>query len=164
MNAVLDARANPDDGRIAHLLTLDGGDVGPSSQRWVCLSAPGGRLQVDIMEEEDIDGWLPIIKPGWLRPPDQAPPKEWSRWAGTEPQEADPELDDLTRAELAELSGPAAVVAETLDQWVRELHGVHGSLRHGAGLFLDLLAAAGHRVTPIDPGPPLDQLLPPPKD
>lgn len=35
---------------------------------------------------------------------------------------------------------------------------------HDAGLFLDLLAGAepvGYRVTPIDPGPPLDQLLNP---
>lgn len=87
----------------------------------------------------------------------------YPRWAGTEPQEVDPELDDLTRAELADLPGPAAVVASVLDDWLSRMHGIlSGS--HNAGLFLSLLAARGYRVTPIDPGPPLEQLLPPPKD
>ncbi len=80
------------------------------------------------------------------------------------PREADVEdLDGLTRAELAELGGAPPVVASVLDDWLARVHGIlSGS--HNAGLFLDLLAARGYQVTPIDPGPPLDELLPPPQD
>lgn len=75
----------------------------------------------------------------------------------------DPDLDWLTRDQLAELDGPAYTVACVLDDWNRQLHGVISS-HHGAGLFLDLLAAEGWRVTPIDPGPPIGELLPPPTE
>jgi len=86
------------------------------------------------------------------------------RWAGTEPADyPDPDLDDLTREQLAEMDGPARAVADVLDDWVCRRHGILSS-HHGVGLFLDLLAAEGWRVTPIDPGPPLDQLLPPATD
>lgn len=68
------------------------------------------------------------------------------------------DLDRLTRAQLGELDGPAATVADVLDEWLVRLHGVTSS-SHGAGLFLDLLAAEGWRVTAIDPGPSLDELL-----
>jgi len=72
------------------------------------------------------------------------------------------DLDTLTRADLAELSGPAYTVACVLDDWNRQHNGViSGS--HGAGLFLDLLAAEGYRVTPIVV-PTLDRLLPPPTE
>lgn len=71
----------------------------------------------------------------------------------------DPDLDDLTRGELAELDGPAATVADVLDDWVARRFGITSSA-HGVGLFLDLLAADGYRVTPIDPGPPIEDLLP----
>lgn len=65
-------------------------------------------------------------------------------WGYIREQEPDPEqdLDNLTRDQLAELSGPAAHVAAVLDEWLHRLHGVTSS-SHGAGLFLDLLAARG---------------------
>lgn len=75
----------------------------------------------------------------------------------------DPGLDTLSRADLAEVGGPAYTVACVLDDWNRQLHGVVSS-HHGAGLFLDLLAAEGWRVIPIDPGPSLDELLGPPTE
>lgn len=77
--------------------------------------------------------------------------------------DVDDDLDMLTRAELAELPGPARAVADVLDEWTIRRHGIASS-HHGAGLFLDLLAAEGWRVEPIDPGPPLDELLPPSVD
>lgn len=76
----------------------------------------------------------------------------------------DPDLDTLTRADLAELAHlPAAAVADVLDDWLLRAHGITSS-GHNVGLFLDLLAAAGFQVTPIDPGPPIGSLLPPPKE
>jgi hypothetical protein len=72
------------------------------------------------------------------------------------------DLDALRRSDLAELDGPAYTVACVLDDWNRRLHGVISS-DHGAGLFLDLLAAEGWRVEPIVV-PTLDQLLPPPTE
>lgn len=73
------------------------------------------------------------------------------------------DLDTLTRADLAERDGPAYTVACVLDDWNRRLHGVISG-HHGAGLFLDLLAVEGWRVTPIGPLLTLDQLLPPPTE
>lgn len=73
------------------------------------------------------------------------------------------DLDALTRSDLAELDGPAYTVACVLDDWNHRLNGLTSS-SHGAGLFLDLLAAEGWRVTPIGPLPSLDQLLPPPME
>lgn len=58
-------------------------------------------------------------------------------------------LDDLTRAELAERDGPGHAVATVLDEWSRRMHGVACG-RHGAGMFLELLAAAGWRVEGVD--------------
>lgn len=66
----------------------------------------------------------------------------------SEVQEYDRDLDDLTRAQLAELPGPEAAVAGVLDDWLMRLHGVMSS-GHGVGLFLDLLADEGYRVTEI---------------
>jgi hypothetical protein len=72
----------------------------------------------------------------------------------------DPEdLDTLTRADLAELDGPAYTVACVLDEWRARLHGITSG-QHGAGLFLDLLAAEGWRVTQTDV-PSLETLLTP---
>lgn len=73
------------------------------------------------------------------------------------------DLDTLTRAELAELDGPAWTVAGVLNEWNRRHNGVRSS-SHGAGLFLDLLAAEGWRVTPIGPLPSLAELLGPPSE
>lgn len=72
----------------------------------------------------------------------------------------DPNLDHQTRAELAELNGPAADTAAVLDEWLMRAHGVMSSA-HYVGLFLDLLADRGWRVEPIQ-APSLDELLPPP--
>lgn len=71
---------------------------------------------------------------------------EFPRWAGTEPQEADFDPDALTLAQLAEFDDLRAV-AEALDEWSRE-RGTAPST-HGVGLFLELLAARGFRVEPI---------------
>lgn len=60
-----------------------------------------------------------------------------------------PDLDDLTRTELAEREGPGYAVACILDEWKQRLHGLTSS-DHGAGLFLDLLAEQGWRVERID--------------
>lgn len=89
----------------------------------------------------------------------------YSRWAGTEPVDPpDPDLDDLTRDQLAELGGAPPVVAEVLDSWLSRAQGLIPGRGHYAGLFLDMLAAEGYRVEPIDTGPPLSELLPPPKE
>lgn len=65
------------------------------------------------------------------------------------------DLDSLPRAELGAMPYD---VAKVLDVWLHEQHGVISS-HHGVGAFLDALAAAGYRVTPIVV-PPLEQLLP----
>jgi hypothetical protein len=73
----------------------------------------------------------------------------------------DLDLDDLTRAELAELAHlPYADLASTLDEWLSREHGVYSS-SHGVGLFLDLLADRGLSVV-RDEVPPLG--LPPPDE
>lgn len=72
----------------------------------------------------------------------------------------DPEdIDLLKRSELAELDGPAYTVACVLDDWLHRLHGVTSG-SYGAGLFLDLLAAEGWRVEPIDVPPLLEVEFP----
>lgn len=75
--------------------------------------------------------------------------------------EPDPDLDSMTRDQLAELSGPELVVSEVLDDWRYRQHGIVSSA-HGVGLFLDLLAAEGYRVTPIDV--PEGPMIPPPTE
>lgn len=72
------------------------------------------------------------------------------------------DLDRMTRDQLAELPGPERMVAQVLDDWNRRENGVTSS-SHGVGLFLDLLAAEGFCVTPIEE-PALSELLPPPTD
>lgn len=67
------------------------------------------------------------------------------------------DLDDLTRDELAERDGPGHAVATVLDEWLGRLHGITSG-QHGAGLFLDLLAAEGYRVERAD-APRLENLL-----
>jgi hypothetical protein len=76
----------------------------------------------------------------------------------TNPEDVDPDLDDLTRAELAELGGAPPVVAQVLDEWNQRHTGITSS-SHGVGLFLDLLGAEGYRVTPIE-APDIGTLLP----
>lgn len=75
----------------------------------------------------------------------------------------DPDLDDLPRAELGELDPMYSTVADVLDDWVVRRFGILSG-HHGVGLFLNLLAADGYRVTAIDPGPPIESLLPPPTE
>lgn len=74
------------------------------------------------------------------------------------PEDVEHDLDDLTRGQLHELGMPG-VVSDILDDWLHEQHGVTSS-HHGVGAFLDALAAAGYRVTAIDPGPSFEELLP----
>lgn len=73
----------------------------------------------------------------------------------------EPDLDDLRRDQLweTELGDLPGHVSQVLDEWLHTQHGVLSS-SHGVGAFLDLLAAEGYRVTPIDPGPSFEQLLP----
>lgn len=76
--------------------------------------------------------------------------------------EMDRDPDTLTRGELAELPGPIYDVARVLDDWLQYAHGIASS-HHNAGLFLDLLAAEGYRVEPIEV-PSLTELLPAPTE
>ena len=73
-------------------------------------------------------------------------------------------LDRLPRAELAETElGPMPYdLAQVLDTWLHTQHGMISG-RHCVGAFLDELAAAGYRVTPIE-APAFEQLLPPSTD
>lgn len=69
-------------------------------------------------------------------------------------------LDSLPRAGLAEteLGRMPYDLAQVLDGWLHTQHGVTSGA-HCAGAFLDELAAAGYRVTPIE-APPFEELLP----
>lgn len=71
------------------------------------------------------------------------------------------DLDRMRRADLreTELGDMPGDVAEVLDDWLHDEHGVISS-HHHVGSFLDRLAAVGYRVTRIDPGPPIERLLP----
>ncbi len=73
-----------------------------------------------------------------------------------------PDLDDLTRAQLAETDETAYEVAMALDDWRFAEHGILSS-SHGAGHFLELLAARGYRVERIE-APAFEGLLPAAKD
>jgi hypothetical protein len=77
----------------------------------------------------------------------------------------EPDLDSLPRAQLrgGPLGDMPGDVADVLDDWLVAQHGVFSS-HHGVGAFLDLLAAAGYRVTRTHPGAPIEQLLPPAAD
>ena len=79
-------------------------------------------------------------------------------------EDVEPDLDSLTRAQLAELAHmpEVAATAGVLDDWLMRLHGTASSM-HGVGLFLDLLAAEGFRVTPIEAAA-LEDVLPPSAD
>lgn len=70
----------------------------------------------------------------------------------------DPDLDELTRAQLGEYDDRAAKVADVLDDWLHRAHGVTPSA-HNVGLFLDLLAAEGYRVEPIE-APTFAEVMP----
>lgn len=74
------------------------------------------------------------------------------------PEDYEPDPDDLTREELAEHNPMWRAVADTLDEWLHRMHGVTSS-NHFAGSFLDWLAMNGYRVEPIDPGPPIEEVL-----
>lgn len=76
------------------------------------------------------------------------------------PEDYQPDPDDLTRSELAEYAHlPWADVADALDEWNHRLNGVTSS-HHGVGLFLELLNEAGWHVArneqPIELPPPAD--------
>lgn len=71
-------------------------------------------------------------------------------------EQPDPNLDDLNEDELAEYDGIAADVAGVLTQWYEERCCCR---HHMVGTFLDLLAAAGYRVTAIN-APTFEEILP----
>jgi hypothetical protein len=64
------------------------------------------------------------------------------------PEDFEPDLDDLSRGELHELGMPG-VVSDVLDDWLHDHHGVTSS-HHGVGAFLEALAAEGYRVEKIE--------------
>jgi len=75
-------------------------------------------------------------------------------------EDYEPDPDDLTRAELAELAHlPWSDLAEVLDEWSHRLHGALSSA-HGVGLFLDLLGEHGWEITrrpePVTLPPPTE--------
>lgn len=76
----------------------------------------------------------------------------------------DPDIDTLSRGELREWAHmpELAATADVLDDWLLRAHGVTSS-SHNVGLFLDLLAAEGYRVAPIE-APSFASLLPPAVD
>lgn len=75
----------------------------------------------------------------------------------------DPDLDDVPRRELGEINEMYPVVADALIDWISTWAGPSLS-DHCIGTFLNYLAAEGYRVTAIDPGPCLHELLGPPKE
>lgn len=77
------------------------------------------------------------------------------------PEDYEPDLDDLRRDQLHELGMPGDV-ADVLDDWLATQHGVFSS-HHGVGAFLDELAAKGYRVTKIEVSS-FEELLPAPTE
>lgn len=75
-------------------------------------------------------------------------------------EDYEPDLDDLPRSQLREglLGDMPGDVADVLDEWLFEQHGVASS-HHHVGAFLEMLADRGYRVTPIEK-PAFDTLLP----
>ena len=61
-------------------------------------------------------------------------------------EQPDPDLDDLSWDELEEVDPKAFTVARLLHLWAEERC---CSKHHCVGTFLDLLAAEGYRVEPI---------------
>jgi hypothetical protein len=76
----------------------------------------------------------------------------------------DPDIDSLTRADLREWAHmpELSAVADVLDDWLLRAHGVTSSA-HNVGLFLDLLAAEGYRVEPIE-APTFAEIMPEVRD
>jgi hypothetical protein len=72
----------------------------------------------------------------------------------------DPDLDDIPRRELGEIDPMHPVVADCLTSWLGHQL-IERASDHGVGTFLDELAAAGYRVTPIEVP---DIHLPPPTE
>ena len=78
------------------------------------------------------------------------------------PQEYDVDLDDVPRAQLGEHSPMYPVALDCLERWLVE-RASRPAGEHLLGTFLDLLAAEGYRVTPIEQTP-FGELLPPATD
>ena len=70
------------------------------------------------------------------------------------------DLDRLRRTELREtgLGDVPGDVADVLDEWLHTQHGILSS-SHNVGAFLEMLAAAGYRITPAE-APAFDTLMP----
>lgn len=82
------------------------------------------------------------------------------------PQEPDPDLDDLTRDRLAELTQQPELLAvhDALGEWfgVMTRSRAAGSDNNLVGTFLEELADRGYRVDSIDDA--FARLIPPPTD
>lgn len=70
------------------------------------------------------------------------------------PEDYEPDPDDLTRAQLAESDPMLSAVAETLDDWLVAHHGILSS-HHNAGHFWTLLHERGYRIVENEVFPPL---------
>lgn len=74
------------------------------------------------------------------------------------PEDYEPDPDDLARGELAEYDPMWRAVADTLDEWLFRMHGVISS-HHNTGCFLDLLVLQGYDVVKREDLPPIEELL-----
>lgn len=79
----------------------------------------------------------------------------------TNPEDFEPDPDDLTRAQLAESDPMLYAVALVLDDWLHDNHGIMSS-HHNAGSFWTLLHGRGYRIVPNEPTS--FPLLPPPTE
>jgi hypothetical protein len=75
------------------------------------------------------------------------------------PEDYQPDPDDLTRAQLAETDPMWRAVADTLDEWLHRMHGITSG-QHNAGVFLEWLALNGYEVVAKTALPSLAELLP----
>jgi hypothetical protein len=81
--------------------------------------------------------------------------------AYSNPEDYEPDPDDMTRDQLAESDPMLYAVAESLDDWLVMHHGILSS-HHNAGHFWTLLYEHGYRIVPNEPMS--FPLLPPPTD
>lgn len=123
-------------------------------------------VEADLVERVTAGGWIEKYPTGFkfgeVHLGGEITRAERTTAAATNPEDFQPDPDDLTRDQLAEHAHlPWSAVAETLDEWNHRAHGVSSS-HHNAGLFLRLLHESGWQVVrAVLPAAPL---LPPPTD
>jgi len=61
-------RIHPTDHRIAQRVHLNGGDYpDDTGYWWVCVTAPHGVLQMEVLKDHEVEDWLPVELPGGER-------------------------------------------------------------------------------------------------